>query len=287
MGARRVHRHGVRMHQRATASPPATLHSPDDVSFGTAYFGVRDPDHAGRDFEAMRRSGYSWVLLPMTQEDAVWECATYRHLVQLAEANQLEPIVSLWGGGLFGGEGNEGPLDAAAWLDRARSTGAETLHIDEPKVSPALIDELLEAWPGPAWLTLEPDRAALLKTLQHRRIEVVGTDAYDGSVRERVAATQAFGREAQRLDLAWVRAFRVPRADEPLVRDSLVAMAGLAPRVGVWAWKGSVGRGELRCERPQHVEAAVRAGMAEVRGSARRRLQPREAIQLRPAWAPS
>jgi hypothetical protein len=112
---------------------------------------------------------------------------------------------------------------------------------------------------------------------------VVGTDAYDGSVKERIAATQAFGRRAQRLDLAWVRAFRVPRADESVVRESLVAMAGLAPRVGVWAWKGSVGRGELRCERPQHVEAAVRSGIADVRASGSRRPLPRSVIEPGPA----
>jgi hypothetical protein len=271
------------MHHPSTAPEPAEPQQASDVSFGTAYFGVRDPDHARRDFEAMRRTGYDWVLLPMTQDDAVWERATFRHLVQLAEANGLEPIVSLWGGGLFGGEGNEGPLDAAGWLDRARSTGALTLHIDEPKVSPTLIDELLDRWAGPAWLTLEPDRAALLQTVQHGRIDVVGTDAYDGSVEERIAATQAFGRRAQRLDLAWVRAFRVPRADESVVRESLVAMAGLAPRVGVWAWKGSVGRGELRCERPQHVEAAVRSGIAEVRASRARRPQRRAILAPTPA----
>jgi hypothetical protein len=273
------------MHHRDGRAKHLEPYQANHASFGTAYFGVRDPDHASQDFEAMRRTGYSWVLLPMTQDDAVWECATFRHLAQLAEANGLEPIISLWGGGLFGGEGNEGPLGAAEWLERARSTGARTLHIDEPKVSPGLIDELLELWAGPAWLTLEPERATLLRTLRHERIEVVGTDAYEGSVAQRVAATRAFGRAAQRLDLAWVRAFRVPRADERAVRDSLVAMAGLAPRVGVWAWKGSVGRGELRCERPEHVEAAVRSGIAAVRASASRRPQHRD--EIAPAMAPS
>src|ERR671912_1497896 len=105
------------MHHLDTAGQRVSepLHA-REVSFGTAYFGVRDPHHASRDFEAMRRTGYAWVLLPMTQDDAVWERVTFRHLVQRAEANGLEPIVSLWGGGLFGGEGNEGPLDATEWL---------------------------------------------------------------------------------------------------------------------------------------------------------------------------
>jgi hypothetical protein len=259
----RSHRVGMQVQPGLEADPGTP--SPADVRFGTAYFGVRDPDHAARDFDEMRQAGYDWVVLPMTQDDAVWEVRTFGRLVELAETRGLDPIVSLWGGTLFGGEGGAGPLDLHRWLDRAQATGARTLHIDEPKLSASEIDGLLGRWEGPVWMTLEPHRARLLASIRSAAIDVVGTDAYGGSTHERVAATEAFGLAAGRLDLAWVQAFRIPHGAESSVRESLVAMAGRAPRIGVWAWKGSVGRGEIGSDRPRHVEAAVRAGMAAVR----------------------
>lgn len=235
--------------------------------FGTAYFGVRDLDHARRDLAAMRRAGYDWVLFPMTQDDAVWERSTFRRLVAAAETTGLEPIISLWGGGMFGGEGIAGPLSAAEWIARARDTGAPVLHIDEPKLPRPAVREMLARWSGPVWLTLEPDRAHALGPLGPMRFEVVGTDAYTGTIDDRVAATDGFRRTVGRLDLTWVRAFRIPAGGEEEVAAGVVAMAGLAPRVGIWAWKGSMGRGELRSDRPALVEMSVQRGIAAVRAA--------------------
>jgi hypothetical protein len=47
-------------------------------------------------------------------------------------------------------------------------------------------------------------------------------------------------------------------------------MAELAPRVGIWGWKGSTGRGELRSANPGGVQEAVERAIAAVREGARR-----------------
>ena len=248
--------------------PPRMAHSANTAtSFGTAYFGVRDLDHAWRDLIAMRRAGYEWVVLPMTQDDAVWERATFRELVVAAESAGLEPVVSPWGGDVFGGEGVPGPLSPGEWIDRAFDTGAAILHVDEPKLPPRAARSLLRGWPGRVWLTIEPERWPVLSRLGTAGLEVVGTDAYGGTIDDRIAATRTFAAAVGRLDLAWVRAFRIAAGGEDDVTASVVAMANLAPRVGIWAWKGATGRGELRSERPGHVEKAVQRGIAAVRAA--------------------
>ncbi len=227
--------------------------------FGTAYFGVRDLEHARADLAEIRRQGFDWVLLPMTQDDAVWERSTFRALVTASDAEGLTPIVSLWGGGEFGGEGIAGPVPVADWIEIARDTGAPILHVDEPKNRALLVPEILDRWgdDASAWLTVEPHRVHQFDRVAFARPAVVGTDAYDGTVADRVAATTRFGRVAGRLDLAWVQAFRIREGEEPVVEECVRAMAGLAPYVGIWAWRGSTGRGDLRSERPLAVQDAV------------------------------
>jgi hypothetical protein len=243
------------------------------TSFGTAYFGVRDLDHAAADLSAIRAAGHDWVLLPMTQDDAAWERATFRMLVQAARAVGLEPVISPWGGNEFGGEGIAGPLSVADWLARAAETGATILHIDEPKATTSSIGEVIASWPGRVWLTIEPSRTGVLDGVDLSRVDVLGTDAYDGDVANRVAATSRAASTLGRLDLAWVQAFRIRAGEEPAVGDAVRAMAGLAARVGIWGWKGSAGRGDLRSDRPAVVNAAVAAAIAEVHEA---ELVPRE-----------
>jgi hypothetical protein len=247
------------------------MHDPAQTSFGTAYFGVRDPDHARTDLQAMAATGYDWVLLPMSQDDAVWERSTFAVLVAAARDAGLQPIGSPWGGGEFGGEAIPGPLTVPEWIDRVRGTGVEILHIDEPKARTASIADVLDAWDGRTWLTLEPHRVGALLATDATLVEVLGTDAYDGDLARRVAATEDFRATAGRLDLAWVQAFRIAAGDEPGVAAGVRAMARLAPRVGVWAWKGSTGRGDLRSAQPAAVEAAVADAIADVRAG---RLDP-------------
>ena len=242
------------------------MHDPTRTAFGTSYFGVRDLDHARADLATMARTGYAWVLLPMTQDDAVWERSTFRQLVALARDEGLEPIVSPWGGDEFGGEGIPGPLPVDGWIDRVRETGATTLHVDEPKARSTTIEHVLDLWDGPAWLTIEPHRVGVLTPDVASRVDVLGTDAYEGPVERRVEVTQGFRAATGRLDLAWVQAFRIGAGDEPAVGDAVRAMAALAPRVGIWGWKGSTGRGDLRSADPLVVEAAVAAAIADVRG---------------------
>jgi hypothetical protein len=241
-----------------------------EVRFGIAYFGVRDLDHAAADLAGMRREGFDWVLLPMTQDDAACERRTFEALVGLAVAEDLLPVISLWGGGEFGGEGIAGPLSVADWLEVARDTGAGVLHVDEPKNRSLSVPQLLDLWgdDATAWLTVEPHRADRFDAETYRRPAVVGTDAYDGPLAERVAATEGFRAATGRLDLAWVQAFRIAAGAEPDVGAAVRAMAALAPRVGIWGWRGSTGRGDLRSALPLAVQDAVAAAIAEVRAGA-------------------
>ena len=240
------------------------------VSFGCAYFGVRDPDHAHTDLAAMARAGFGWVLLPFTQDDAAWEVSTFRALVAIAESHALEPVISPWGGDEFGGEGVQTSMATMDWVERAKATGAPILHIDEPKLSHVTIPEILDRWGDDrtVWLTVEPHRAAIVDPTAVASVAVLGTDAYGGTIDDRVARTRAFHAHTGRLDLAWVEAFRIPAGGEGLVGDGVRAMAGLAPRVGVWGWKGSTGRGELRSADPVAVQAAVDGAIAELRAAA-------------------
>lgn len=234
------------------------------VRFGCAYFGVRDLDHAGSDLAAMRAQGFSWVLLPMTQDDAVWERRTFAALVEAAAAEDLEPVISLWGSADFGGEAISGPLTVPEWIAVARDTGAPVLHIDEPKNRSLTVPAVLDLWgdDANAWLTVEPHRAGLFDAETYRRPAVVGTDAYEGTVEERVAATTRFRDTTGRLDLAWVEAFRIRAGQEAAVCRAIEAMAALAPRVGIWGWRGSTGRGDLRSDRPLEVQRLVAEAVA-------------------------
>ncbi len=227
--------------------------------FGVAYFGVRDLDHARADLAAMRAQGFSWVLLPMSQDDAVWERPTFAGLVAAALAEGLDPVISLWGGDHFGGEGIAGPLPLADWIEIARDTGAPVLHVDEPRNDALRVPAVLDMWDddASAWLTVEPHRAGEFDAEAFRRPAVVGTDAYSGTVANRSDLTKAFQAATGRLDLAWVQAFRIRAGQESLVADAVTAMAALAPRVGIWGWRGSTGRGELRSDRPLEVQRAV------------------------------
>ncbi|MFL5778570.1 MAG: hypothetical protein ACJ761_06470 [Chloroflexota bacterium] len=235
--------------------------------FGTAYFGVRDPHHFRGDLRAIARAGYSWVLFPFTQDDASWERSTFRELVGAAEELGLTSVISPWGGDEFGGEGMQGRMTTVEWLARAKATGATILHIDEPRPKSMTLPRILDAWGDDAavWLTIQPDRAWVVDHETSGRLGALGTDAYDGDLEGRVAQTQAFERQTERLDLAWVQAFRIEPGDERVVGDTVEAMAALATKVGIWGWKGSTGRGELRSGRPARVEQEVQAAMARVR----------------------
>ena len=243
-----------------------------DVEFGCAYFGVRDPDHARADLAAMTAAGFAWVLLPFSQDDAAWEIPTFRLLVTMARELGLVPIISPWGGDDFGGEGVQTSMSTLDWIARARETGAPVLHVDEPKARGITIGQVLDAWgdDDAAWLTVEPHRAGVLDPATAGRVAVLGTDAYDGTVQDRVASTRAFAAATGRLDLAWVQAVRVPDGGEAAIGEAVLAMAELAPRVGIWAWKGSTGRGVLRSADPGAVQAAVDAAIRTVRRSPRR-----------------
>jgi hypothetical protein len=240
---------------------------PSSPRFGIAYFGVRDPDHYRMDLAQIAAQGFAWVLLPFTHDDAVWERSTFADLVAVARDAGLAPVISPWGGREFGGEGVQTDLEVLDWLTRAKATGAETLHVDEPRLATLTLTDVLDAWGDDAnlWLTMQPERAAELPESIARRVAVLGTDAYDGTVKQRIAATSAFAADAGRLELAWVRAFRIAAGEEASVGDCVRAMAELAPLVGVWGWKGSTGRGDLRSANPALVQATVAAAIAEIR----------------------
>lgn len=243
-----------------------TVLPPPRTRFGCAYFGVRDPDLFERDLAAMVAAGFSWVLLPFTHDDALWERSTFARLVETATLVGLESVISLWGGDEFGGEGVQTRLRTADWIARARDTGASSFHVDEPRVSTMTLPLILDAWgdDSSAWLTIQPDRTGLIDAETRRRVAVLGTDAYDGDLEERVQVTRGFEEATGRLDLAWVQAFRIGDGKEPFVGQCVEAMAQLAAHVGIWGWKGSTGRGELRSARPADVQRAVDGAVARV-----------------------
>jgi hypothetical protein len=236
------------------------------TSFGTAYFGVRDAAHYRADLTTIAAQGFDWVVLPFTHDDALWEVTTFADQVAVARDLGLTTLISLWGGVEFGGEGVQGPMSLDAWLERARSTGADGLHVDEPTIQSLTLDDLLDRWgdDGRAWLTIQPDRARELRRSVTRRVAVLGTDAYEGTVDDRVAATLGFATEAGRLDLAWVQAFRIEDGEEGLVGEAVAAMASLAPYVGIWGWMGCTGRGVLRSSNPPLVQEVVAEAIARV-----------------------
>lgn len=236
--------------------------------FGVAYFGVRDPDHYRADLAEIARQGFDWVLLPFTHDDALWERATFGDLVATARALGLTTVISPWGGDEFGGEGVQTALSLETWLERARASGADVLHVDEPRLASRRLVEVLELWADDAriWLTIQPERAAELPPDVVRRVAALGTDAYDGSLEDRVAATRAFALATGRLDLAWVQAFRVRAGQEAGVGEAVRSMAAIAPLVGIWGWKGSSGRGDLRSDDPSAVQRAVSEAVSEVVG---------------------
>jgi len=236
------------------------------TSFGTAYFGVRDAAHYRADLAAIAGQGFEWVVLPFTHDDALWEVSTFADQVAVARDLGLTTLISLWGGVEFGGEGVQGPMSLDTWLERARSTGADALHVDEPTVQSLTLDDLLDRWgdDGPVWLTIQPDRARELRRSVIHRVTVLGTDAYEGTVADRLVATAGFGSVAGRLDLAWVQAFRILAGEEDAVGDGIIAMASLAPYVGIWGWMGSTGRGVLRSANPTRVQDVVAAAIARV-----------------------
>ena len=236
------------------------------MAFGCAYFGVRDPDCFEADLGAMAGAGFGWVLLPFTQDDALWEVSTFALLVESARRAGLVAVISPWGGDDFGGEGVQTAMPTLEWIARAKATGARVLHVDEPRTERLTIGQVLDAWgdDGNAWLTVQPERAGILDPGIVERVAVLGTDAYEGSPEHRAATTLAFRERTGRLDLAWVQAFQIPAGGEPLVGATLRAIAALVPRVGVWAWKGSTGRGELRSADPGLVQAEVDRAIAAV-----------------------
>ena len=235
--------------------------------FGISYFGVRDPDHYRADLAEIERQGFEWVLFPFTHDDALWERSTFTDLVATARDLGLTTVISPWGGSEFGGEGVQTSLPVIDWLMRAKVTGADVLHVDEPRVATTSLPDILDLWGDDArvWLTIQPNRAAELPAPIVDRVGALGTDAYDGDLAERVRTTEAFGAATGRLDLAWVQAFRIADGDEAVVGQVTRAMAALAPLVGVWGWKGSTGRGDLRSANPTLVQEAVAAAIRETR----------------------
>lgn len=239
--------------------------------FGIAYFGVRDLDHAASDLREIAAQGFDWVLFPFSHDDARWEASTFAALVSIARQLGLETVISPWGGAEFGGEGVVTDLSLEAWLERARETGADDLHVDEPKAGGRTLEQVLDLWgdDGRVWLTMQPDRAAVLARPVVERVAVLGTDAYDGDLAARVAATRGFAAATGRLDLAWVQAFRIRAGEEALVGEAVRAMATLASLVGIWGWKGSTGRGVLRSDDPSAVQEQVARAVAGMRTATR------------------
>ncbi len=239
------------------------------TAFGCAYFG-RDPRHAPADIADMRSEGFTWVVLPCSEERMRFDAAGVRDIVQAAKDAGLETYVSPWGvGTIFGGEGvGTTPKAAWTWLEAAIGCDPHGIYWDEPKgreaarLLPFLVAAVSDRFKQA--LYWNPDRLTLLPEVILPSLTTVGMDVYDGSMDNAstvnvIAATH--GIEAH----VWVRGFGVKAGDEAATAALIGQAAMRVPRVGVWGWQSSMAMGCLRCERPEVFWAEVTATIQRAR----------------------
>ncbi|MBF0432908.1 MAG: hypothetical protein HQK83_16605 [Fibrobacteria bacterium] len=75
------------------------------MKIGVAYIGVRDPDRIQHDLEFLVSRGYTYILLPYSEEDFLYYKETMREIIDITHACGLEIYVSPCGiGRVFDGE---------------------------------------------------------------------------------------------------------------------------------------------------------------------------------------
>lgn len=241
-----------------------------ETRFGVAYFGTSNPWHVEADLDAIVQDGFSWIVLPATEEQVRYDARGVADRVAQAQKRGLEVWLSPWGvASLFGGEGlsevGAQPSVAAVrdvlerWLEVAVTAKPDVLFWDEPHARPG-----------------EEDRIDVLRAAQARvpscirqalywnphvcpRIDEealvgcwsVGLDAYDGDVPAAVGRARSLPSSAAVPHL-WLRGFRITAEGEAdLVRGVGEAVAHGVPLVGIWGYRGAPAPSCLACERPE------------------------------------
>lgn len=200
--------------------------------FGVAYFGASNPWHVDADLEAIRRDGFSWVVMSTTEEQVRYDARGVADRVARARHRGLEVWLSPWGvASLFGGEGLSelGPRPAVAavrevldrWVDVALAAAPDAVLWDEPHARPGeeeRLDVLRAARarvpPGIRQaLYWNPKGCPRIDERALRGCWSVGLDAYDGDV---AGATGRFPSVPvpEMVPHLWLRGFRVAAAKE-------------------------------------------------------------------------
>lgn len=252
---------------------------------GCAVFGTHDDRHYRADFAEIAAAGFTWVNLPVTEQDATFDAAGCAAQVRAARAAGLEVWVSPWGvARRFGGEGISSvrPGDdlgseraVARWLGVALAAHPDAVMWDEPRnLDSALFASLrrtVAAADAKNALVLEPETAwpdaATLTDVDH-----LGTDPYDWHRPDWEQWATHWATRAQTLAAqigaephVWVRAFRIAAGQEGRIVEAARLYAGLdMPRMGYWGAFGSRSVGCLACARPDEAWEATKAAVGDL-----------------------
>ncbi|MCB1196552.1 hypothetical protein KDK77_10245 [bacterium] len=131
------------------------------IERGISYFGIRFPDHAYRDLEAIRQAGCTYVVHTLSEEDIQFNLSNMEKIVVKTKDLGLQAHLDPWGvAGIFGGEtfsryvalkpevqqvasdGKRRPLACInhpdlwnlmySWINAAVDIGADVIFWDEP-----------------------------------------------------------------------------------------------------------------------------------------------------------
>jgi hypothetical protein len=241
------------------------------MRYGASYWG-RDATVAAEHFAEMADDGFSWVVIPVSEERATFDVDGVRRIITAGRDAGLHVSVSPWGvGRWFGGEGVAGspstPETALAlWLDRMQSTWADAIYWDEPQSPEALrwvVSGAADTAPIPASLYINrylcpmPDELPL-------HIAGVGLDNYRRTPEATGAMATALRHEYGRDVHVWVRAFRLGDDETHMPADDIRALraAGVTD-IGVWGYP-SEGCSILNNANPHDTWQAIRRVVRDV-----------------------
>ncbi len=230
-----------------------------------SYFGCTDTHHAAADFKELAQR-FSWVVLPITEQDIRHSRRTISDLVKTAHDAGMEVWVGAWGiAGLFGGEGlsSIGHLcpqscrvqdELKRWTEVVAESGAEGAFLDEPRkrccsINGILFDLtfVLSQAGIQTHLCLSPEHPWPDMLMLKGHLTSVGTDPYNvfRPELELVPYIDDWANEAKRAAKdagaqthGWVRGFSVPAGQEGAIAFSLKLWATAdVDRVGVWSYR--------------------------------------------------
>ncbi len=257
-----------------------------------AYFGCTDTHHAAADFKELSQR-FSYVVLPLTEQDIYHGRRTVGELVKAAQGEGLAVWMGAWGiAGIFGGEGWSALRhlcpqscrvqdELKRWTEVVVESGAEGAFLDEPRdrccsVQGILFDLtfVLSQAGFQTHLCLSPEHPWLDTLMLKGQLTSVGTDPYNvfRPELELVPYIDDWANEAKRAAKdagaqthGWVRGFSVPAGQEDKIALSLKVWATVGvDRVGVWSYRPER-VGTLANEQPEVAWKTICDGVDEFR----------------------